>query len=91
MCVRPLLKCVLLYYYQVQIQLFACCSSYTDFVIAMFGESQVRFVTKRILKDENLISEFLQNAEQFLNCASYQNWLESGTQKVPSCQRKCQL
>ena len=65
MCVRPLLKCVLLHYYQVQIQLFACCSFYADFVIATFGESQVRFVTKRILKDENLISEFLQKAERF--------------------------
>ena len=53
------------YYYQVQTQLFACCSSYADFVIATFGESQVKFVTRRILRDENLISEFLQKAEQF--------------------------
>ena len=54
------------YYYQVQTQLFACCSSYADFVIATFGESQVKFITKRILRDENLISEFLQKAEHFL-------------------------
>ena len=54
------------YYYQVQTQLFACCcSSYADFVIATFGESQVKFITKRILRDENLVSEFLQKAEQF--------------------------
>ena len=53
------------YYYQVHTQLFACCASYADFVIATFGESQVKFVTKRILRDEELISEFLQKAKLF--------------------------
>jgi len=53
------------YYYQVQTQLFACCASYADFVIATFGESQVKFVTKRISCDENLISELLQKAKHF--------------------------
>ena len=79
------------YCYQVQTQLFACCYSYADFVIATFGESRVKFVTKRILRDEKLISEFLQKAKQFLNCASYPNWLESSTREVLSCQMKCQL